>query len=66
MDTLVRKVLLSVSPSYSVLELGGWGWGAKMFEALQKNHNQIIKGIQLQDERYCVTVYLFFVMSLCG
>lgn len=34
MDTLVRKVLLSVSPSYSVLELGGWG--AKMFEALQK------------------------------
>lgn len=25
MDTLVRKVLLSVSPSYSVLELGGLG-----------------------------------------
>lgn len=40
MDTLVRKVLLSVSPSYSVLELGGWGWGTKMFETLQKTINR--------------------------
>lgn len=29
MDTLVRKVLLSVSPSYSVLELGGLGLGSQ-------------------------------------